>query len=118
MDENKPKAVQLFETLFITSLVIGFVHGTIIFGFTIWDIIFVSAPILVLTLLISRKRKRWARFVLAVLSLGGLCVMIAMPQIILGTGYPFVTLIVSMCQIVGLSLIFTKPASTWLNMPN
>ena len=118
MDENKPKAVQLFEALFITSLAIGFLHGTVIFGFAISDIFFVSAPVLALTLLISRKRKRWARFVLAILSLGGLCGMIAMPQIVFGTGYPLVTLIVTMCQIVGLSLIFTKPASNWLNIPN
>jgi hypothetical protein len=112
-----PRAVQLFETLQILSFIIGLIHGAIIFDLGLWDGIFAFAPILILTLLISRKRKQWARWVLAILFVGGLALMVAMPPIFFGQGYPMVTIIVTLFQGAGLALIFTKPASLWLNMP-
>ncbi|MGD9810538.1 MAG: hypothetical protein AB7U35_04275 [Sphingobium sp.] len=115
MAEPTPSAIRTFETLQIVSVAIGFAHAGAIMDLGIWDAIVIVGPIMILTLLVSRKRKNWARLLLAILFLGNLIFMVTMRHLVFARGYPLMTLAVTMLQGAALLMVFTKPASEWIN---
>jgi hypothetical protein len=116
MTEPTPSSIRTFETLQILSVVIGLVHVAIIGDLGIWDAVVMVGPLLALTLLVSRKRKNWAKLALAVLFVGGMVFMIAMRDQVFVQGYPLATLVVTVLQGVALGLLYTKSASSWLTL--
>ena len=115
MDMQIPKAVRVFEALQILSLFIGLIHAAVLSDLSLWDAIVLISPILILTLLVSRKRKQWPRVVLAVLYVAGLGMAIMLPHMAFGEGSLLVTVSITLCQGVALAFIFMPPASLWLN---
>lgn len=109
-----PLEVHIFEALALSSAVVGLVHLFAVSDPSLWDAIVMTAPTVALIFLVSRKRKNWARLVLAILFVAGLVMMIVMRRIAFAEGYWFVTLAVTLLQGGAIALAFTKEASTWI----
>ena len=117
---DRPRSIQLFEALQLASLAIGLVHLLATTSPTDagWVEAFIGLPLtLLLTLLVSRWRKNWARWVLVVFFVIGAAFMVwaawVVPEIY-STGYPVATLVVVLLQTIGLILLFTPVSSAWL----
>lgn len=111
---HTPLAIRQFEGLQIASISIGLVHQFAIEDDGVVDAIFVAAMMVAITLLVSRLRKSWARWLLVVMFVLGTALMVWNTQLILELGYPAITFAVTLMQAAALALLFTRRSSDWL----
>jgi len=80
-------------------------------GYVVGVAIFIA-----LTLLVSRGRKYWARWVLLVFQMSGLVFVVWQGQArtMFSAGYPLATALVWLMQAVALMLVFTPQSGRWL----
>lgn len=66
-----------------------------------------------LTLLASRRRKNWARWVLLTMFAFGIALMIWQVKAVFSMGYPLLTALVTVMQAIALVLLFTPQSAAW-----
>lgn len=111
-----PLHIRLFESLQLASifivLIVGFAMDNRVF-----EACFGAAMMVALTLLVSRGRKNWARWVwLAMIVLGGALVISDATTIFArSTAVTIaIALLQTLLQAVGLVLLFTPQSSDWI----
>jgi hypothetical protein len=117
MTNAAPRIIRLFERLqlgsFAMSLVSRFIAETPIAGW-IAEIIGLGFA-LGLTLLVSRRRRNWARWVMLVVFVVGAASMTFEIPILLASGIPgALALGIALVQAFALALLFAPEASNWL----
>jgi FtsH-binding integral membrane protein len=115
--EDRPPYIRAFETLQLASAFVGLIHGFAIGQ--VFVAIFGAVITITLTLLISRRRKNWARWTLFGTWALGLAMVVAglfigITQEALSTTYPVLTALVWLMQTVALALLFTPQSARWL----
>jgi hypothetical protein len=108
-----PRNVRYFEALMIISLAVGLIHQLVVTSGGLVAAIAVAAPLLTLTLLVSRRRQNWARWTLAGIFLLGLALTAIDMRSLFGMSYPLITIGVALLQTVGMALLFTRQSSDW-----
>ncbi len=108
-----PSHIRLFERLQLTSIFFGLIHGFAI-GDEVFGGIFGAAMMVAFTLLVSRGRKNWARWVWLVMFVFGAAFMIWNAPIVFALGFPAITVAVTLMQAFALILIFTPQSANWL----
>lgn len=116
--EGLPPHIRAFETLQLASALIGLIQGFAI-GPGLFELIFGYAIMITLTLLVSRRRKNWVRWILFGGWILGLAAVIAgifmgLTQEVLSTGYPMLTALVWLTETAALALLFTPQSARWL----
>ncbi|MEO8141263.1 MAG: hypothetical protein ABI617_01245 [Sphingomicrobium sp.] len=114
MIDSVPADIRRFEALQLTSIVLGTLHQFAAHRNGLIDAIIGAIISLVLTLLISRKRKNWARWLLLIMSLMGATFMLWNAATVFAQGYPLLTIAVTVIQAAALFLLFTNQSSKWL----
>jgi len=115
--EDRPVDIRRFEAVQLLSIFVGLIHGFAVRGAI--EPVFSALIGVTLTLLISRRRKNWARWTLLVMFLIGMAVIIAgsffgITQEAFSKVYPVLTVIVWALQLVALVLLFTPQSTNWL----
>lgn len=108
-----PLHIRRFETLQLASIFIGLIDG-FANGGGLFDAIFGAAVMVALTLLVSRGRKNWARWVWLVMFVLGSAFMIWTAPTVFALSYPVITVAVTLMQTVALVLLFTPQSANWL----
>lgn len=111
---DRPPNIRLFETVQIVSIIVGVIHSFIVFD-DVFDVTIEAIAALALTLVISRGRKNWARWVLATSFIISVLLMIWQWDAIFETGFPLITIGVMLAQFAAVALLFTHEASAWLS---
>ena len=114
MTDAAPLDVRRFETLQIITVFVGLIHQFVAFDYGTVDAVLAAALMLVLTLLVSRKRKNWVRWLFLVMYVLGAALMVWSAATFGMQGYPAVTLGITVVQTVALALLFTTESSDWL----
>ena len=114
MTDSAPLDVRRFETLQIIAVAVGLVHQFAAFDYGTVDAVLAAILVLVLTLLVSRKRKNWVRWLLLVMYVFGAAMMVWSAATFGMKGYPAVTFGITVVQTVALALLFTTESSDWL----
>ena len=109
-----PRDIRRFETIQLVSIAVGLIHAFATFKGGALDAIIGAVITVALTLLVSRRRQNWARWVLLAMFLFGAAFMVWFAKAILSAGYPAVTLLVTLMQTVALAMLFTRQSSDWL----
>src|SRR5687768_15176538 len=110
MTDTIPRSIRRFEALQLASILIGSLNLAVVINATGtgWIEAFVGMPItLALTLLVSRGRRSWPRWVLAFLfSIGAAFMVWAVWNVpgLFAAGYPVLTVVASLLQTVALVL--------------
>lgn len=117
--EDRPPYIRVFETLSLASAFVGLIQAFAI-GQGLFDAIFGALITITLTLLVSRRRKNWARWTILVTWVLGLALVVAgtfmgVTQDVLSTGYPVLTALVWIMQTAALALLFTPQSARWLS---
>ena len=113
MTEIRPQSIRWFEGLSIGSLLLALIN--VVFDPNInWIFaVVLDGIVITLILLVSRGRKNWARWLLAVLFALGLLSMILTLRATLAEENPAITLAFSLLLAAGLLLLFTPQSSAW-----
>ncbi len=120
----RPKAIELFERMFLFSLLIGVVQAAL--G---WDRLAergsTSAMLILLaltfgtlgglTLLVSRGRSRSSKWVLVALYVIGLPMFLLSLEAGTVVGWMMLALVQAGLQVAALGMLFTSPARAWLS---
>jgi hypothetical protein len=109
-----PSDIRRFETLQLLCIAAGFAHWAAVVGGDYISSIIDVVLMVTLTLLISRARQGWARWILVGLFVLGLAYKALHVQDVLALGYPVVTFAGTVVQAAALAFLFTKASSTWL----
>jgi hypothetical protein len=117
MKGQAPRQIRWFEAAQFTSVAIGLVHQLALPAMSSFDLAFEVIYILSLTLLISRGRQNWARWVLAASFALGLALMIYAAPSILENGLSPLSVVALLLQAVGIGLVFSRPSSRWMRRP-
>ena len=119
MNDAAPPDIRRFEALQITSIIVGLINQSAASSDGLIDSVIGAVLMLVLTLLVSRRRKNWARWVLLVTFVLGTAFMLWNAATVFALGYSFLTVAVTVLQAVALGLLFTNRSSNWLrNRPS
>ena len=111
---DAPLNVRRFEVLQLASIFIGLIHQFAVTDGGIFAPIAQAAILVGLTMLVSRRRKNWARWVLLGFFGLGAAFMIWNAAAVLALGYPVITLTVTLMQTAALALLFTPQTARWL----
>lgn len=106
----------MFERLQFASIFIGLIAGFAMDN-GVFETCFGAAITTALTLLVSRWRINWARWVsLAMFALGGALVISDATTIFAGSTPTtiVIALLQALLQVVGLALLFTPQSSSWI----
>lgn len=117
MDDTPPTTIRLFETVQIASVLIVLVHLFAVPAISVVDAIIASVLILVLTLLVSRRRKNWARWVIVLSFALGLAVAACLRSASQAEPVSIVSLIALLMQGAAVVLLFTRQSARWLKEP-
>src|SRR4030095_4967469 len=96
------------------AIVVGLIHHFAVIHGGIFDAIVGAAIIIALTLLVSRRRKNWARWLLLAMFALGAVFMAWNAPTVFALGYPAITLIVTLMQSIALVFLFTPQSAEWL----
>lgn len=105
-----PRDIRLFETVQLVSIAMAVLFskdGSL-------DMIFTTGLLLVLTLLVSRGHRNWARWVLTIMFVLGVALLIWVAPLLISQGRLAITITATVIQAIGVSLLFTKQSDTWL----
>ena len=116
--EDRPPYIRAFETLQLASAFVGLIHGFAA-GQGLFAPISGTVITITLTLLISRGRKNWARWILVGTWVLGLALVFAglfigVTQEALSKTYPVLAALVWLMQGAALALLFTPQSARWL----
>jgi len=111
---DAPLNIRRFEALQLVSITVGLIHGFAAVKDDLFATVAGAVIGVVLTLLVSRGRKDWARWVLLAMFVVGLVIMVWQARVVFSLGYPLVTAAIWLIQAVALALLFTPQSANWL----
>jgi hypothetical protein len=114
MIDGRPRSILYFEVLTVASIAIGTIHQLAVVDIALGRTIFDAAIPLGFALLVSRRRKNWARWVMVVMFVLGTSLIVLDAQAVFTIGYPALTILVLLLQTIALAVLFTRESSDWL----
>lgn len=114
MVDQTPRDIRIFETLQIASILVFVLHELAAPYDGILPTIVSALFELLLTLLVSRRRQNWARWLIFILTLLGSVLMAWDLTELLSIGYPALTIAVVVLQLAAVALLCTRQSSNWL----
>jgi hypothetical protein len=114
MNDAAPPDIRRFEALQVTSIIVGLINQTAAAQDGLMDAAIGDVLMLVITLLVSRRRKNWARWLLLIMFVLGAAYMMWNAAAVFALGYPLLTIAATVLQVVALILLFTNQSSDWL----
>ena len=118
MVDTLPRDIRRFETLQIVSTILGLVHQLTLHPEALLNGVVSSALVLVLTMLVSRGRKKWPLWILVgfyVLGILVLAYFLWSGDLAYGLGSWLTVAGLTAAQAVALALAFTQQSADWLN---
>lgn len=113
-DVLPPREIQRFETVQVIAVAISFIHVFASPEIEWFDAIFAALLVVGMTLLISRKRKNWARWVLTASFGLSLALMAYAAPAIIENGISILSVAALSLQAFGIALLFSPRSSEWL----
>ena len=114
MDETPPATIRFFETVQIASVLIGLAHQFSVPTISVVDAVITAVLLLALTLLVSRGKKNWARWVIALSFPCGVVLTAYLNLSSQAAPISILSLIALLMQGAGVVLLFTRPSARWL----
>ena len=113
---DTPLNIRRFETLQIVSIAVGLINGFAVIQGHLLNAIVSAVVVLALTLLVSRRRKNWARWALLGLFVLGAAFAAWNAPTLFTFGYTAaaIALTVDLMNAVAVILLFTPESANWL----
>src|SRR4051812_18811294 len=113
---NAPLSIKWFETVQIVSVIVGLINGFAVIHDDFLGSVVSAMIVLGLTLLVSRGRKNWPRWVFLGMLVLGAAWMVWNTPTVLAFGYvpAAVAIGVSLMNFLAAVLLFTPESSKWV----